>query len=446
MSMAVPPADPSTAVAPSPGRLRWVTFALLAVLVASYAAWIVWDVRTNQPLDFEVYYLSGAAYARGEDPYAMTRQQWDALAARLRITHYAWPYRYPPYVAALFRDVEPIGHEAAMAGWLALNATAMVGAAWITARALGGGRLVPVAFGLLLLMTPALDTLMVGQVNGLLLLSLAVALWALMRERDVLLGASVAVGAALKVTPLALLAWLAWRRRRRAVLAGGGALALLTLAALPFVGAHAFVAYSHHALELARPELVFNGPTNVTFVGAIGRLLPDHLVAARTVGRILAGAVVAASIVVCWPRGDARRLMPVEFGLIVAAVLLVPPFTWFHQTVTLLVPLLVLAWWSRPAGARLPTTALLGAILILLALADAAWFVWAVLGLHHVFAPAWFYRFSFMTLLTMLVWGTCAGILWREKWGARASARAPHDERGGERGGERVDRLAAQER
>jgi hypothetical protein len=336
-------------------RERRTTLALLAALVVTYGWWIVRVVVGNHALDYMVYFMSGAAYARGESPYTMAKPSWQALAATLHITHFAWPYRYPPYTAALFRVLQPFGVQPVLVGWLAVNAAAMIVAAWVVAQALGGGRRVALSLALLLALGPAFDTLLFGQINGLLLLTLAVAFWSVVRSRERLCGAALALGAALKVTPAVLVAWLAFRGRWRAVGASAAALALLTLAALPFVGLQGFVDYWRHGLDLTRPDLVITGATNVSFVGAMGRLLPHHLDLARTLGRGLAAVVTVVTVALCRPwgrRARDARLVPLEFSLVVAALPLLPPFTWFHQLVTLLIPMVVVWTWAGEGVCR----------------------------------------------------------------------------------------------
>jgi len=377
-------------------RERCPALALLVALVAAYGGWIVWVVANNQALDYMVYFLSGAAYAHGESPYTMAKPSWRALAAGLHISHFAWPYRYPPYTAALFRVLQPLGVQPVLVGWLVVNAVALIVAAWVVAQALGGGRRVAVSLALLLALGPAFDTLMFGQINGLLLLVLALAFWSLQRSRERLGGAALALGTAIKVTPAVLLAWLAFRGRWRAVGAAGAALVLLSLAALPFVGLQGFVDYWRHGLDLARPDLVITGATNVSFVGAMGRLLPHHLDLARTLGRALAAAVVVVTVALCCPwgrRARDARLVPLEFSLIVAALPLLPPFTWFHQLVTLLIPMVVVWTWVGEGQG------------------------WA--------APPWFYRASFVTIFAVAVWAACARQLWWERRAALGAGRPP---------------------
>ena len=104
-----------------------------------------------------------------------------------------------------------------MITWVVADAAALMAGAVLVGLALGGGRRVALAVATLALFGPAYHTIFDGQVNGLAFLGLAVAFWGLARGRDGVAGAGVAAAAALKLTPLALLAYFAWRRRWRAV-------------------------------------------------------------------------------------------------------------------------------------------------------------------------------------------------------------------------------------
>jgi hypothetical protein len=423
---------------------RRLTVVLLVVLVAAFGWWIAWVVRTDQPLDYWTYVLTGETYAHHQDPYALSRDAWFAEGDALGLAHFAWPYRYPPYTAAFFRAVNGVDHEAVLVAWLLASAAALIGAAVISAAAFGGRWRVPLALGLLLLLSPAWDTLLLGQVNGFVLLALALGLWAIMRAREALLGAMVAVATSVKVSPLVLLGWLLWRRRWRATLAAAVTLAALTVVSAPILGWHAFVSYAHHGLDLARPTLVITGGANVTLVGAVGRLLPGEPSLAKAIGYSLAALVALCTLALCrpWgrePRGGgageasaaagattarvataaARRRLAYEYCLILAALPLLPSFTWFHQLVFSFVPLFVLAveaWEGEERG-------LLCALAALLALADLFWLYAAPLMLHGVYAPDWFWRLSLDTLFALGVWGACARLVWTRT--RRAHAPSP---------------------
>ena len=404
------------------GPRRTTTVGAIAAVaaVAALAAWAVWANAYRQPIDFRVYYLAAEAWAHGHDPYAMSRAAWFAFGHTLHIGRFVWPYRYPPYTAALLRPFISFGEPAVRAAWQSASVASMVAAAWLAARALGGRWMYALAFLLLLIFAPAYDTLIVGQINGFLVLSLAVALWAIVRRRDRVLGVSLAVGTALKLVPAALFVYFLAHRRWRASAWFAIGLAVLTLLAVPLVGRHAFVGYAGWAVDLARPQLVMNGPTNVTFVGAMGRLFPHDLGLARTLGRLLGAGALLATVVVCRPRHDRPPDDLLAFSMIVALLALLPPFTWYHQLITLLPPLLVVGqrlwragrWWE------------LGLLGFLVAAADGTWILLNPAWWLGAKPPNVYYAISFPTLLCVVLWAICGLELWRESHPAATEAQS----------------------
>jgi len=156
--------------------------------------------------------------------------------------------------------------------------------------------------------------------------------------------------------PAVLLAWLAFRGRLRAV--GAPAQAALVLlsprrpafvvppGASPTTGATASTWRDPTSSSRERP--------NVSFVGAMGRLLPHHLDLARTLGRALAAAVVVVTVALCCPWGRARatpdlypRVLADRGGAATAAAVhLVFTSSW-----TLLIPMVVVWTWVGEARA-----------------------------------------------------------------------------------------------
>ena len=376
--------------------------------VATLTAWAVFVSVAKQPVDFRVYYLAAEVWSHGGSPYAMSRAAWFTYGHHVGLHDFVWPYRYPPYTAALLRPLVPLGEPAVRVIWQATSVAATIAATWLLARSLGGRTMYLAAFLVLLGLAPAYDTLLVGQINGFLLLSLAVAFWAMLERRERTLGMSLAVGTAIKLVPAALVVYLIARRRWHAVVWFVVGLALLTLIAVPLVGTGAFIEYAQWAVDLVRPQSVMNGPTNATFVGAVGRLLPHDLDLARALGRALSAAVLLATAALCWPRRERSRDDALAFAMIVAVLPLLPPFTWFHQLLLLLLPLLVVGqrlWRARRFWE-------LGLLVALLAATDAMWvFInpgyWLGLRVHSVY-----YALSFPTLLCAALWGICAHEMW----------------------------------
>jgi hypothetical protein len=100
------------------------------------------------------------------------------------------------------------------------------------------------------------------------------------------------------------------------------------------------------------------------------------------------------------------------FGLVVATSLVIGPFTWYHQFVWLLIPLLTLAcWWV--SARRWWLVVLLAALVVAI---DANELLWA--GLHHAVIASGLYRaLSTPFVATMIVWALAAGALlgWRRR-------------------------------
>ena len=411
-------------------RLRRQT--LLALVAATAVLGVVAGlaVRADTPTDYFVYYLAGVRLAAGASPYMVPLTAWDALAQAQGVRHFTSPYRYPPYTAALVRLLLPLGPGDSLLTWEIASVLAAVAGAWIIGRALGGGWRIWVAAAAIVCFGPVYHTLLDGQVNAFVFLALAVAFWGLVNRRDVPLGLGIAVGAALKLTPLALLLLLVWRRRWRAVGIALGGLALLTVAVLPVSGTAVFRDYAANAVALTAPLRVVVSPQNQSFTGVLGRLLLDRTTSVqtpavrstRTAALAFAAALAVASAVALWPvrrrrgrPGDGRERPPSRppdaslpprylpeawaFSAIVAATLLVGPFTWYHQFIFLLVPLL-LAVEQLVAGRHWRVLALVGAVVVLVNLNETLYVV--ALGWIHT-TGVW-RALSFPFLLALGLW------------------------------------------
>jgi alpha-1,2-mannosyltransferase len=382
----------------------WLRWLLVAALVMLYTGWIGYVVGRDKPLDFYVYYLAAGAFLRGQNAYEISDPAWDDLAAEMGVTNYTRPYRYPPLTAELVAPLTFLSPRTAAALWLVLSAVAAVVAAWWLALSSDTPYRWPLALGGLLLFVPPLTTLHAGQVNLLLLASLALALWAFARRKAVWLGIWLGVGTNLKVIPLALVGYLLWSGQWRALLAAVLVIVALLLVAVPLVGWDGLASYGQKAALLGEPGRLFRQATNQTFNGFFGRLLRDRPALALMLSQAAALVVVIATVVICWPTGDVRVLFPLEFAFIVTALQLIPPFTWYHQLVLLLLPFFVLAveviagrgprWWLVPLALGFLATDLHGLL-------------W-----HHI-TPTLLQSTPFYT--TLMLWGMLAWLIIREK-------------------------------
>ena len=382
---------------------RLTIFALITLLVV-YASWLTYTILADRPLDFYVYYLASETVARGNSPYTITDANWDALASELGISNYTRPYRYPPQVAVLLLLFRSLGPRGTMALWEIANAVAMIAGVWLIGKSLGHDRWVPFALIVLLVSIPPFATLLAGQVNGLLFLSLALALWALVNRRTTWLGFALAMGTILKVIPLALILYLFWRKQWRAGLIASGILVVLTVACLPVMGWQALSDYAFKAILLGEPNEVSTTATNQTLTAVLGRMFPFAPSFALDGGRWLGLGLVILTAILCVPIGDAQRLMPLEFALIVTALQLIPPFTWYHQLVLLLIPLLIVMqelWNKKKLG-------WLSGLAILFVLFDLHGVAWHTL-------EQWWFLSSFPFLFGITLWGLLAWFIMKDK-------------------------------
>lgn len=382
-------------------RLAWPLVA--ALLACEYAGWVGYQAVRNRLYDFNLYYVAARAWREGIDVYALAEKDgkplWEALAARYGVMHLAPPYRYPPLTAELVLPLTAFPPLAAGIVWLILSAGTFIAAAWLLGRTSNqeGG---PALAGLLLAgWVPALATLHAGQVNGFLLLALCAGLYGLWRGREALAGAGLAIGVMLKLVPVALVGYLAWRGRWRALAAAVGVILVLwASAAIPF-GETGLASYFAHLPALGEMGRVIRAAPNQSLNGLWGRLLADW-VSDEAIYRIYLfslGALGLVMIGLLWPPGlRGASITRREVALSVCALQLATPYAWYHQMVILIMPAFVLAdeilsgqapkWWLGPLG--------------------VAFFLFDLHGLAWHAAPAsWRVGLSFPCLTALLMLG-----------------------------------------
>jgi hypothetical protein len=239
---------------------RRATVVLAVAAVVGAVAFGLLDVRRRARVDrgprfhrtdFTVYLAAAAALDEGRDPYEATNPR-------------GWRYVYPPFLAIAVRPLRALAVPDAALAWDAVSAAVLAAGAWALARAHGpaeGPRAVAVA---LLVAAPFLvQSVQRGQVTVVLLGLHALAVLALLRGRDVLAGLLLALGVALRLTPLLVagmvgLACLAALRREGgralafpAAFAGGLAVALVAVPVVALGPARAWEV-SRRWLEVGR--------------------------------------------------------------------------------------------------------------------------------------------------------------------------------------------------
>ena len=247
-------------------------------------------------------------------------------------------YLSAPFLALVLTPLTKLPADSATVVWLLLRVAALtVACAILPVRPwIRGATLLVGAFSF-----PVLLDLNLGNVS-ILVVALMACGW---RWLDRPAG-SIALAVAILVRPtlLAVPAWQALRRRWRPIAWMMGALVVVGLATLPFVGATAYIDY---LTVLRNVSDVLGAPRNVdlgSVVVGLGLAPPWPSLA------YLVGAGIGVAVIVV----ASRRDVSAGYVATVGASLLLVPLLWAHYLVGLLLPAALLAERGRRWGLLLP--------------------------------------------------------------------------------------------
>jgi len=365
----------------------------LAAMLALAGALLRWALLLEDAVhsiagryDFSSYYA--AALALRNDPHANIYAESviaHAGAAGHVLVQPPLPYTYPPLFAILLAPFTAVSFRILSRLWLVGNAALWLALTLLLAAEMY--RLLPrlsasrasargirdraaalvddplplvavaVAAWLCLPSAPAVQTLLTGQINFLVLAPLALVPLLLRRGRDFWAGAAIGLAAMLKFTPALLIAYLILMRRWRAVAGALIALAVLAAGSIAVVGPGVFFAALTQALRVGSGDatLGHNEALFAPMLTLLGNPAP-----AQVVAQVLSVALVVALGYVLWrgsaadpsadPEGDWAR-PAAGYGIALCALLLVSPSAWVHHYV-----------WVLPAAASALGLGLAGAL------------------------------------------------------------------------------------
>jgi len=261
--------------------------------------------------------------------------------------------------------------------WLALNCTLWLAVAVALAREialllsrrihLSGGEtahkrtltgmlanpipLVALALALLLCLPggPAIQTVLTGQINLLVLLPLALVPELERRGHPRWVGAMIAIAAILKFTPAILLIYFALRRRWQAVFAGLAVLAGLVLLCVVVVGPGVVLASVGQALHVGTSDasLGHNEALLGPLVGTLSATFPGAQSFFRALESVVLVALALVVGFVIWRRWRPVGVEVAEqekdaagYGMALCAMVIIWPTVWVHHYV-----------WALPAAA-----------------------------------------------------------------------------------------------
>lgn len=400
---------------------KWLRAPLLVFLLAVATVMLIlmsrmiYETLTSNLEDFYLYYLAASGFRQNLNIYDMVQwDHWEPLARSLSVPTYAPPYRYPPLLAVMIMPLLSLPPRQAGFVWTVFNGIAIIGAVTLLAAIIPGGlKRRPWMWVIAAIFIPVLSTLYAGQVNALVFLSIALALWAFKREKPLGAGLALSLGVMLKLMPLTLVAYFLWRRQWRVV--GGAIIGIifLSLACVPFVGWDTLSSFGQHMISNADPQILQSNPLNQSLLGFFGRLLTSYSWGtawgnnpslAWTLGRGLGLVIFIATFLLCWPGRPLQDFLLEEVSLVIIATLLFPSIAWYHFQILLLIPIFTL-FWNRPES---PYRRKLAWIAIgCLVMINLQGILWPVL-LKQVLL------LSLATYAMLILWGTLAWELFRE--------------------------------
>jgi hypothetical protein len=275
----------------------------------------------------------------------------------------------PPSTALVYTPWAHVSYHAARATFRVVELLFMVGAIAIAGLAVPRrNRLLAWLVGLaaLAIFFPVLSTLALGQVDGFVMLALAIALWASVRDRWYVVGGALGVAVLLKISPWIVLLFVILRAARhwKRVVVGVVIAGAVLVVASAVVGGrpHDFITWLNDvAPTLARGN---RSVENQSLPALLGRLFTganDIVETSTSLGalRYLGYAIGLLGAVGLWWWRRARPYVPLEFGVVILVALLSGPISWAHYLTWSIIPLMLLADPQRFAGTRRRAASLL---------------------------------------------------------------------------------------
>ena len=310
---------------------------------------------TGQFEDFNPILYAGRAAGTGADPYGLFYPQVKTTL----VMHLAFDYL--PLIAVLARPLAALPYHVAATLWLWCLLACTIGASVLIARTAlpAGWPRTAIGFCAIVLFAPTTYNLWHGQMNALVLLSLAVSLRAWVRGDQVTCGLALGLGGIAKVAPLVLLLLLLRRRWWRGFAAG----AATVIASLLVSGA--FLGFQRVA-EWFTDVLPYLGRADGSYLNqGIGALLSrvfDHDVwrldapmpALQVTVTLASAAGVLAAAWLVRPGQASPERRSLEFATAVLAMVLAGAIAWWSDYGSLALTLMVLTGLAARGLARRP--------------------------------------------------------------------------------------------
>jgi hypothetical protein len=356
-------------------RWLWIIVAilLLPVLLVYVRIAVVEPIQSWQADDLAINYSAATVLRSGASIYDAAAVQ-AAHEARIGPVGNLYSalfltYNNTPATAILFVPLSLLPFRTAQPVFVIVNNVLYLTGIGLTLYALRAGPFevfLSIAISTVLFFYAVRQTFGLGQMNGLIVFLLALALLLTLQRRDGWAGAMIACAAALKISPILLLGFFIAQRRWRGalgamiaglvllalmvILAGGNTLMHFVTQVLPAVG-RGSAAFPNQSLLGALYRWVVPGDelSSVVGVGDYPLIRVAWLLISIGVGAITLWLVTRARLI-------DRVQNAVGFTIFIVAGLLIGGLSWDHYLLWLPVPICVLIvdWfrdrWLRPIG------------------------------------------------------------------------------------------------
>lgn len=336
-----------------------------------------WDFTVDQPpVDFELNWVAAHRLVHREPVYdrAASRADGFRLIGPGIIPDFSHDATYASFIgtpatALLYVPYTAFDHDVAAALYRWTQALLMVVAIAITGFAVPRRSRLPVwlaGLAAFFWFYPVQESIGLGQVDGFIMVALAIAYWATVRERWRVVGAALGIAALLKISPGLLIVYLVLRGARKVVLPAVISAAALLGAAVAVGRPGDVVTWVTDVLpKLSRGGLLVN---NQAFPAWMARLWGNNLDwldlnAGLGIWRPLAPIIALGGIALLWWMRRGRPLVVLEPATLVFFALLAGPISWDHYPTWIILTLMLMAdltWWE---GRRRPEIAALGVVL-----------------------------------------------------------------------------------
>jgi hypothetical protein len=339
--------------------------------------------------DFTIFYTAATILRDGHGHQLYDRkvqyEVQESFTGRLPSRRGPLPYNHPPFEALIFLPLTLLPYREAFLVWNLLNVVALFGAVLLLRRSVNTLRLIPLWEFVItsLAFFPVFACFLQGQDSLLLLVLCVLGFNALKRDADFLAGCWFALGTFKfqLIIPLVLLLVI-WKRRRLA--AGFAAITiLLALVSAGLVGWDGLLHYPAYVLQVAKaPSL---GGVPAKFLPNLrGLMLGWPLPFSGVVGT--AAAVLVSVLLLLFAAEKGRKTsqpekFELQFSLAVVISGLVAWHTNAHDLSLLVLPLVLLADYSRHALPQAPGRRLALLLPVLPLLISPLWIVlWLAYG------------------------------------------------------------------